>query len=234
MVPGSLGRRVAAATDQLGRYPREVTGEEESSRRVDKALRFVSVGLAASLLLNVSQTWLVASMLPLREIVPLLMTISNKTDSVVLVEPPKRGQFGAELMTEKLVMDYVRLRNEILLDTPTMSHRWGPGGEVQHMSSMPVYSDFIKEMAAPAKEAERRGITRTVRMLADGPTKIEQGYYQVEFETIDVEGRSETRKQWVASLAVRYEGHEVAYQERYMNPLGLIVTQYSVAQKAHK
>lgn len=62
-------------------------------------------------------------------------------------------------------------------------------------------------------------------------SKIADGYWQVEFVTQDFAGgvKLVAEKKWVASLTVGYAPREVSWEDRYMNPLGFIVTDYSVA-----
>jgi type IV secretion system protein VirB8 len=126
------------------------------------------------------------------------------------------------------VRDYVLSRHEILLDEAEMRRRWGGHGLVAYRSTPEEYSRFVAE-TAPRFDALRQA--RLVRTVAiHRVSKIADGFWQVSFSTADqADANHRTNEErWVASLSVSYMPRQVSWEDRYMNPLGFIVTAYSV------
>jgi type IV secretion system protein VirB8 len=116
-----------------------------------------------------------------------------------------------------------------VLDEAELRRRWGGRGIVAHRSSPEEYSRFVSETAPKYDDIRQKRLMRTVAVHR--VSKIADGYWQVEFVTQDfVGGTAKVGEQrWVASLTVSYVPREVSWEDRYMNPLGFIVTGYSVA-----
>jgi type IV secretory pathway component VirB8 len=89
----------------------------------------------------------------------------------------------------------------------------------------------VTETAPKYEELRQMRLMRTVAVRR--VSRIADGYWQVEFVTQDFTGgvKLVAEKQWVASLTIGYVPREVSWEDRYMNPLGFIVTDYSVAAK---
>jgi type IV secretory pathway component VirB8 len=112
-----------------------------------------------------------------------------------------------------------------------MRRRWGGEGIVAHRSDPDEYRRFVAEMSAKYDEIRQRRLVRSVTVHR--VSKITDGYWQVEFSTTDYDGNNRRLGDalWVASMTVGYFAREVNWQDRYMNPLGFIVSAYSVAAR---
>ncbi len=218
-----------AGEDVFGSFPTD-TDTGDGHRRESRVIRFFAIYATASTMLNVVLGSAILQMLPLEKVDPLLLTTSDRSNQIVKVEPLQRNMQGFEIMTEVLCKEYVELRNTIVQDGKVMSKRFGPNGDMAKRSSPKVYEDFVKEMRNVIAEADKRHITRNVRILAD-PIKVDDNFYQVEFETIDIENGVETRQAWIASMVVDFLPQKVTLTDRFMNPLGFTVTAYSTVRK---
>jgi type IV secretory pathway component VirB8 len=133
-------------------------------------------------------------------------------------------------MTEMLVRDYVLSRHEIALDEAEMRRRWGGQGLVAHRSDPEEYRRFVAETAPKFDAIHQQRLVRNV--IVHRVSKIADGYWQVEFSTNDFQNGVEIMEEsWVASLTVAFVPTEVNWEDRYMNPLGFIVTGYSVVPR---
>ena len=216
-------------SDVFSAYPTDIdTGD--GSRRESRLTRFFAIYSIAVTCLCVILASVLQSVFPLVRVQPMLLTTDSQERQIVKVEPFSQGTPGFELMTQVLCKEYVEIRNSIVRDGKVMGGRWAPNGYIWRRTSPQMYDAFAKEMRDVLKEADRRGITRSVRILAD-PIKVDEHFYQIEFETIDTEGTTENRQKWMASLVVDYRPQKVEFQERFMNPLGFTVTGYSVVRK---
>src|SRR5690349_4918318 len=139
-----------------------------------------AVGFVVSMLGNVMLGAVIVRMLPLKEVVPMLLTTSDRTNQVVRVEPWETRTQGRQLLVETLVKRYVELRETI--DLHTEVPRWQ---EVSWLSSDDVWGDFRKLMDksnpdSPFEKRKKDRVTRDVkaRLVAE----VSPDVYQVEWE----------------------------------------------------
>jgi len=228
---GTSGTEMLAidSKDRLGAYPVEKDVPALEGRRYLWIARAFAIGMFLSLCLNVVLGVAIGALAPLVRVEPMLLTLKDRSEQIVKIEPFERGTSGFELMTESLVRDYVLSRHEVVLDEAEMRRRWGGRGIVAHRSSDEEYARFVAETAPRYEELRQMRLMRTVAIRR--VSKIAEGYWQVEFLTQDFAGgvKQVAEKQWVASLTIGYVPREVSWEDRYMNPLGFIVTDYSVA-----
>lgn len=233
LFPRLSGRSVpvVSAGDRLGPYPAECDVPALEGRRYLWTARAFAIALFLSLCLNVVLGSAIAGLAPLVRVEPMLLTFRDKSQQLVKVEPFSKGTRGFELMTEMLVRDYVLSRHEIVLDEAEMRRRWGGEGLVAHRSDPEEYRRFAAEMAPRYEEFHQRRLVRTVAVHR--VSKIAEGYWQVEFSTTDSGPNNQALGEtvWVASLTTSYVAREINWEDRYMNPLGFIVTAYSVTPK---
>jgi type IV secretion system protein VirB8 len=227
--PEGAATLAADSMDRLGAYPAEKDVPVLEGRRYLWIARAFAIGMFLSLCLNVVLGVAIGTLSPLVRVEPMLLTLKDRSEQIVKVEPFERGTSGFELMTESLVRDYVLSRQEIVLDEAEMRRRWGGRGIVAYRSSDDEYARFVAETAPKYEELRQMRLMRTVAMRR--VSKIADGYWQAEFVTQDFTGgvKLVAEKQWVASLTVGYVPREVSWEDRYMNPLGFMVTEYSVA-----
>lgn len=217
--------------DRLGIYPAECDVPALEGRRYLWTARAFAIGMFLSLCANLVLGFAIAGLSPLVRVEPMLLSFKDKSDQLVKVEPFSRGTKGFELMTEMLVRDYVLSRHEIVLDEDEMKRRWGGGGLVAHRSDAEEYRRFVVEMAPKYEEIRQKRLIRTVTVHR--VSKIAEGYWQVEFSTNDYDAASRkiADSLWVASMTTAYIPREISWEDRYMNPLGFIVSAYSVTAK---
>jgi type IV secretion system protein VirB8 len=226
------GSDAGTTVDILGPYPAERDVPALETRRYLWTARAFAIGLFLSLLLNVTLGFAVSSLSPLVRIQPMLLTVKNKSEQIVRVEPFERGTRGFEVMTETLVREYVETRNAIVENEEEMRFRWGGAGLIAHRSTPEEYLRFAKAMESIYEELLDRKVTRAVDVKS--VSKIADGYWQAEFVTTDYDELDEKilETRWVASMTVSYLPREVSWEDRYMNPLGFTVTAYSMAMKS--
>lgn len=171
--------------------------------------------------------------LPLKEIRPMLIGISDESQQVVRIEPLKDNLKGINLLIEKLLMHYVKQRETI--DGITESERFG---EVANMTSTKLWNEFWNFMKSdnpksPLKAFFDSYLRREVhvkRCLSLQATA--KNTYRIEWTSIDRRHGEEVKRQdWITTLAITFEPQNVKVEDRYMNPLGLTVMHYTVSKK---
>src|SRR3546814_296462 len=110
----------------------------------------------------VAQSAVIWTLFPLKEIQPMLLVGGSKDDQVWRVEPFEVGARGWDLISEKMVEDYVIKRETI--DLQTEIDRWQ---QVAWMSSEPVFTEFHKFMGrenpeSPFERAKKERLTRHI------------------------------------------------------------------------
>lgn len=232
--PAARGRLMAVGAEPSDDGPALDPRLANPPKQVGWAMtaRILGIGLTASALSNVALGALVFDFATRLRIQPMLLTVSPKADQVVRVEPFQTGTRGFALLTEALIADYVRQRHSIVRDGAEMKRRWGGQGHVWRYSVGAEYDLFTKELRRGAGKLLDAGVSRAVHLLSN-PVRVDQGFYRTDFATVDCspEGKEIDRAAWTASVAVAYATAEVRTEERYMNPIGLQVTAYSVQRK---
>ncbi len=214
--------------DKVGRYPAGVHVPVLESRRYLWTARAYAIALYLSLLVNVSLAAALFMLSPLKRVEPMLVTFSPKSEQVVKIEPFMRGTKGFDLMTEKLVGEYVKIREEILPDDKEMGERYST--YIFNRTSQEQFNIFQQTASKVYNEFRTRRINRYVDIIV---VNRQGSGYIVEFDTTDVDytGREVQKLTWQATLTVDYVERQVTYSEQYINPLGFTITSYNARQK---
>jgi type IV secretion system protein VirB8 len=185
--------------------------------------------LVVSMLGNVSLGLALVRLLPLKEVVPMVLTVSDRANQIVRVEPFELRTKGFELFVQALLKGYVEKRETI--DLHTEVPRWQ---EINWLSSDDVWLTFKHLMEKANKESpfehyKREGVTRTVHVKT--VSRIAEHVYRVEWESADSH-LTEPRGQgnWVSTITIAFQEKAASYEDRYMNPVGLQVVGYSVGR----
>lgn len=184
-------------------------------------------------LLCVALTATIVGLLPLKEIKPMLIGVSDESKQVIRIEPIQRGTQGTNLLIEKLLMHYVKQRETI--DGITESARLH---EVAHMTNNKLWTDhwnFIKtdNPKSPLKAFYDNNLRREVHVKrCTSLHATAANTYRLEWVSIDTrQGQEVKRQSWVTTLVVTYESQNVRVEDQYINPLGLKVTHYTISKK---
>jgi len=185
--------------------------------------------LIVSMLGNVALALALARVFPLKEVVPMVLTVADRANQIVRVEPFELKTKGFELFVEALLKGYVEKRETI--DLHTEVPRWQ---EVNWLSSDEVWSAFKRLMEktnkdSPFERFKHEAVTRTVHVK--NVSRVAERVYRVEWDSADSH-LTEQRGQgdWVSTISIRFEEKAVSYEDRYMNPIGLQVIGYSVGR----
>jgi type IV secretory pathway component VirB8 len=214
--------------DTLGAYPKEVRIPVLEGRRYLWTTRVFAVAFYMSMLLNIMLVLTIYTLVPLKKIEPMLVTFNDKKEQIVQIQPFVTGQAGIQLFTEKMAGEYVKVREEIILDQTEQQRRW-----VEYLKyRMPEagYNAFLTTINQPYQELQQKGISRSVDITST--VSRSQNYIEVDYITTDTDrlGNVLLKGKWKARLQVDYVTRNVALTEQYFNPLGFTVLDYSIAQ----
>lgn len=224
---------VQKAKDNIGSYLSDHDAPHAGPRRAAVTDKLLIAVVGVSLALNVVQAVGIMQLIPLYRVVPFFVTFSDKSDQVVRIEPPTGNLRSLAILEEANVREYVTMRNTITDDPQRTLYQWGT--IVRLMSAKPVYDQFLAETKPVFDTLKERKFTRSISIKS--LLKIQNGYWQVEFDVIDrrmgsgLTDSGDERRTFVAQLRAQNVEQAITYDNRFLNPLGFTVTAYTVASK---
>ncbi len=193
--------------------------------------RFLGVGFLVSVFINIVSVILILNLFPLKKVIPFFITLTPKSEQIVKIEPVEDNVQGVDVMTESLARNYVSQRET--LDFQTEENRWR---DVYWLSSPEIFESFktlMNDDQGGIYEArKRKKLYRHILILSVSTLSKDPRIIQVEWQGKDhQEGGEIYKKNWVSTLSISYDAQHVKFEDRYMNPLGFIVTAYGVSEK---
>lgn len=215
-------------------YPAAYDTPNIRERRYLWMSRILGFVASLSIILNISLTWAMIGILPLKQTIPFVLTLTEGGEMFGEVKPFLENMGGLSAITENNVRKYIKLRNEIVRSDAIMEQRWLENGSIDLMSSDSEYNRFRSYIIPIFQDLRKNDVTQEVKITAVNAIR-ENAFYNVEFETI---GRGPNdkvvdRARWVAILEVTYTTIEnVPYESRLVNPTGFQVVNYTISQKS--
>ena len=212
-------------------YPVAYDSPSQRERRYLWAARLFAFVAVLSILLNITQGWVLVSLFPLKEIRPFLVQFVEQDNVVATIRPFVDTIEGIDAMTEKLVREYVALRHEIVRSNAVMEKRWALGGDINLMSSQEEYDRFVLQVAPIFDELRKNDVTQEIKITAANAITANR-LYRVEFESIARNSKNEeiSRQRYVATLEVTYDRDvKIPYEQRLINPTGFKVLNYTLS-----
>lgn len=203
-------------------------------RRLLIALRSVAIGLMASIFLNLALVMTLYALLPLKEVRPFLVRVMEESSVVADVRPIEDTIDARELMTEKLVREFVLIRHELLRSNDVMRSRWGGDGQLAMMTTPAEYRRFTTSVNTTLEEMRRLDSESLVTILSVVPITVNTSYV-VDFRitTYDRENRISSDLVYTATMEIEYRTlTDMTREQMLINPTGFTVISYTIAEKA--
>jgi type IV secretory pathway component VirB8 len=169
----------------------------------------------------------VISLFPLKTKEFVLYEFVNGSNNMVRVIRANQEIKSKPLLIGYFLRHYVQTREPI--NQVDERNRYA---KVRAMSADSVFNVFRNTYGSKESPLFRNGFQRSVEITRDAA--IEDGIHQVEFRTRDkIEGQQgETVMEWVANIAYEFSDRDASYDERYFNPLGMVITKYALASRS--
>lgn len=192
----------------------------------------LGVCLLGSFITNFVFCILFYDLFPLKRVEPMLVTFSPQSEQIVQIEPILSRKEGFSLMVESLAREYVKLREDIDLQTEEV--RWQ---KIYNLSSAEVFQTFKQLMSKEGEgiyeKRKSRGLTRYVSIRSVSTLSKKPFIVQVEWDSVDYEnGVKLTKQSWISTLTIQFSSQKVKFEERYQNPFGFFVITYGVGEKS--
>ncbi len=204
-------------------------------RSLQWVTRVLSIACVVLFCTNISTALLLWGLFPLKQIQPMLLTVHEKSDQVVHVQPIDINQSGINLLMETLARQYVVWRETI--DHQSEEDRWQ---KLIWFTSDKLYQSFYDLMKpenpdSPLEKFKKDRVTRSVTLLSvTHLAPSAPNVWQVEWVSIDTrDGEEIGRNVWVSTLTATCEEKSMGFDDRYINPIGFTVSHYTLMKKEH-
>jgi type IV secretion system protein VirB8 len=202
-------------------------------RRLLIALRSVSIGLMGAIFLNLALVMTLYALLPLKEVRPFLVRVMDESSVVADVRPIEDTIDARELLTEKLVREFVLVRHELLRSDDVMRARWGGTGQLAMMTTPAEYRRFTTAIADILEQVRQLDAETLVTIVSVVPITVNKSYV-VDFRltTYDRENRISSDLIYTATMEIEYRTlTDMTREQLLINPTGFTVTSYTLAEK---
>lgn len=232
-VDASLPDHVVDGMEGSSGYPEAnfVSGLRE--RRLLFSLRGTTFGLILSIILNVVLGLVIFSLMPLKEIRPFLMQVVDEGSVVATVKPIRDTFEAKDVLTEKLIREYVVNRHEILRSTPVMQSRWAPSGFLGTTTDSSEYNRFRAQVGPLLDEIRARDAQRRATILSVSSVRAGQ-VYVVDFRSTSYDKNDNVVDERVYTATIEIEFRPLSgltKEQMLINPTGFTVLNYTLAEK---
>ncbi len=192
-----------------------------------KLCKMLSFFLFLSILANIVMAYGYSYLFPLKEKIPVVVEFSTSDNNFVVVQSGKENITSNFLLVRMFLKEYVVNREKV--DKITEDQRYL---KIYTMSAGRVFDDFKKVYGNP-----ETGLfyvdkfKRSIMIISD--SRIARDIHQIEFNTIDKydDERKATVSEWVTTLRYKFVKQKVSYEKAELNPLGLLITEYSTTKR---
>lgn len=228
-----IPQTVTDAEKGSGGYPEGFRISALRERRLLMAMRGLSFALILTVLLNVIQGFLLVSLMPMKEIQPFLVQVAREGTLVAAIQPIKDTFEAKDVLTEKLVREYVVKRHEILRSNAVMQKRWSPSGYLGVTTSNDEYSRFRQRVSPVLEEIRSRDAKRRATILSINAVTVGE-IYIVDFRSTSYNQNDDIIEETVytANIEIGFRPlKNLTREQMIINPTGFTVINYSLAEK---
>lgn len=176
--------------------------------------------LVLSICLGIS----IMSIMPLKQVEVRYVEFFSGRDNYFKLYPAKIDMQQKQALIAKALRNYVQYAN--VSDNISAKQRFA---EVKAMSSNDVFlqmQNWYKLLLSKLGNTGTRDINITYSQF------VTDSIFEVEFETIDLIGASETKRTWVAKLEFNIEDQNIINTESATyNPLGIKIIKYHISER---
>jgi len=228
-----LPKTVEEATSGSSGYPGEIHVSALRERRLLMALRGISFAMIMSIVVNAVLVFIIVSLFPLKEIRPFLVQVAEEGALVAAIRPIQNTFEAKDLLTEKLVREYVVNRHEILRSDSVMQTRWKPSGYIGTTTDPQEYSRFRAQIAPVIDEVRARDAQRRADIISVSAVSVGM-IYIVDFRSTSFNQNDDVVDERIYTATIEIAFRPLANLTRdqmMINPTGFTVVNYSLAEK---
>lgn len=212
-------------------YPTRYATPDGRSRQYLWVARLLAVVAFASIMLNIGMGALMIGLFPLKEVRPLMVQFTDRSDTVATITPLTREMPGLHVLTEALVRQWVIDYHLIPVgaNEETMTAQWGANSFFRKASTDAVYNDWYSRIAPLIPEASSGFLSTRVEVksvlavepLKDYQIRINKSFWRNGAEVPD------SRFDYTIHVGVGYRHQaDVKGDAAFINPTGFTIISY--------
>ncbi|OCL81906.1 MULTISPECIES: type IV secretion system protein [Arcobacteraceae] len=172
---------------------------------------------------------LIISLFPLKDTKVKVVEFIDGTNNFVRVIEPNESIQSDSLLIDYFVKKYV-----------TDRETWNKVDEelrlpyIKSVSNEKTWNDMVAIFTHSKSPYSKSDFKRAIKIIRT--SELSHNIRQVEFETSDIYGAGteapkHSKGYWIATLKMSFKTRDINYEDKDFNPLGLIVEEYSIAQR---
>lgn len=215
------------AREALDNYYEQAEGwgkDQQDSLRGSRKLAWIVASVAA--LIAVIEALALWQMMPLKTVEPYTLLVDKNTGYVQALKPLEPGAVaGNTALTQSFLVQYVIARESFDINAVQANYRkvalWSEGGERTRYVAGAQASNPDSLLARLPRSTILETRVKSVSPMTGNTAMIR-------FDTIrrDGNGQAQAPQSWVVVVKYKYSGEPMSIDERYVNPLGFLVTGY--------
>jgi type IV secretion system protein VirB8 len=199
----------------------------------------LSVVTVVSLLLAAASVLTVMWLTPYKSVEPFVIQIDDKTGQVQKVDPVQRSEFTAnEAIDRYFVAQYIRAREGYVAATFPMNYQ-----TVRVMSAPHVFRDYARAVARSNPQSPINTLTTQARRVVvfkniNFARRSEEAARSARVVIVRVLLRDESeipslRREFhgLITMQFRYANLSLSEEDRFLNPIGMLVEDYQMEQE---
>lgn len=229
----ALPPTVEAASQGSPGYPKDFSVGALRERRLLMVVRTLGFCLFASIIVIMVLSFLLVSLMPLKEVRPFLVRVADEGTVVASIMPIQDTFEAKDILTEKLVREYVVNRHEILRSDEVMVERWGGDGYLGVTSDPAEYARFAEPNITLIDQLRAADATRRVKIISVSAVRT-GSVYIVDFESksYDANDLVVDDRVYTATIDIDFRPlSDLTREQMLINPTGFTVVNYSLAEK---
>ncbi|TLT06660.1 type IV secretion system protein [Aliarcobacter thereius] len=172
---------------------------------------------------------IIVSLFPLKDTKIKVVEFIDGTNNFIRVIEPNQTIQADSLLIDYFVKKYV-----------TDRETWNKVDEeirlpyIKSVSNEKTWNDMVAIFTHSKSPYSKNDFKRAIKIIRT--SELSHNIRQVEFETNDIYGAGTeapktSRGYWIATLKMSFKTRDINYEDKDFNPLGLIVEEYSIAQR---
>ena len=213
--------------EALSTYYREAgswASDQIASLQKSRRTAWIIAGVAAGVAVVEGVALII--LMPLKTVEPYTLLVDRNTGYVQVLKPLEVAQTTPDqALIQSMLVQYVIARESFDVATVQADYR-----KVGLWSADTARSDYVARMQASNPSSPLLSYPRStvVETHVKSVSPLDNGSALVRFDTLrrDAGARYATPQAWVAVVEYRFSGEPMSIEDRYLNPLGFLVSSY--------
>lgn len=221
-------------TDKIGAVPSSYDTDALPVRRYAALTRGLMIAVIAEGFALAGMSFAFAAIVPLQKVVPMVVSSNKMADEIIHLNPVTVGSPAGDYLTEVELRKYVEDRYSVNASPAQQSISVNA---VQMMTDQAALQDYVRKAQSEYNRLRTLNMVRNVS-ISSVRRLPNTDSWQVEYTTTDqadqppVTGSQPVEQHsWVSTYQVTFHPQAVRYENRLVNPLGMLITASSDARR---